>query len=275
MTETASFGFGDRQRAFQDRHVAFFERFERLREAVNDVFNRTITADELVDPIVFYLGSRAIDDFLGVLILSANDNALSATALLRGMYERVVTARYLHDHPQEAEAFLDFDVVQQRRTAQQIRRTFPAASVPEDEFRQLEERYQGVKDKFLVKCDNCGHPRIGPTWSKLDFVSLAGKTGELGDLIVPGYYWPTAQAHATLRSVESLLEQRPGEPPALKLEHFAESDQAFKLAHLLLLHVLQVQFDHFRLPMLERALEVVSGDYLIVYPPKEQGPIDA
>ncbi|HUP59990.1 MAG TPA: DUF5677 domain-containing protein [Thermoanaerobaculia bacterium] len=275
MTEYTSFGFGDRQRAFQDRHTSFFERFERLREAVNDVFNRTITADELVDPIVFYLGSRAVDDFLGVLILSANDNALSATALLRGMYERVVTARYLHDHPGETLAFFEFGVVQQRRTAQQIRRTFPITSADEHEFEQLEQRYQAVKTKFLVACEKCGHQRVGATWSKLDFVSLASKTGDLGDLIVPGYYWPTAQAHATLRSVESLLEQRAGEPPTLKSKHIDESDRAFQLAYLLLIHVLQIQWDHFKLPLLEKALEIAAGDYQIVYPPKDEQPLDA
>jgi hypothetical protein len=47
----------------------------------------------------------------------------------------------------------------------------------------------------------CDHPdakmRLNQTWNKLDFVSMAKTTGDLGDLIIPGYYLPLRHAHPT------------------------------------------------------------------------------
>ena len=36
----------------------------------------------------------------------------------------------------------------------------------------------------------CDEKRIGHTWSKLDFVSMAKKTGAIGSVVVPGYSVP-------------------------------------------------------------------------------------
>jgi hypothetical protein len=49
----------------------------------------------LADRVVFYLGRVAADDFSELLILSGNGYGIGALKVLRGMYERVVTAAFI------------------------------------------------------------------------------------------------------------------------------------------------------------------------------------
>jgi len=52
----------------------------------------------------------------------------------------------------------------------------------------------------------CDHPgskmRLNHTWNKLDFVAMAKKAGEIGKLIVPGYYFPLRHAHPDIRRLD-------------------------------------------------------------------------
>lgn len=53
--------------------------------------------------------SRGIDvDGTSILLLGMNGYGFGAQKILRGMYERAVTAAFLHRHPDQVDAFLDF-----------------------------------------------------------------------------------------------------------------------------------------------------------------------
>ena len=69
-----------------------------------------------------------------------------------------------------------------------IEETFGKGSVSEKTASDLKERYEAVKDTFHVSlCNKCGTHRVNHTWSKLNFVAMARKTGSLGELTVPAY----------------------------------------------------------------------------------------
>jgi Family of unknown function (DUF5677) len=111
-----------------------------------------------------------------LFLMAANGYGYGAMKLLRSMYEHTVTLKYLHDHPDELQAFFDFDRVQQYRLMKPILETFGESVMPTDIVSETERRYAGVKDKFMVKsCKSktCDERRVGHTWSKLDFVSMA------------------------------------------------------------------------------------------------------
>ncbi|HKO55708.1 MAG TPA: DUF5677 domain-containing protein [Thermoanaerobaculia bacterium] len=116
-------GFIQKQTAFATRHRTFFEKFPRLNAAINAAFDRTIEASGPLDPAIFYLGFRTVDDFEAMVVLCANDLAFPAQGIVRSMYERIVTAAHLHANPDDAQAFADFEVVERRRAAQQLRET--------------------------------------------------------------------------------------------------------------------------------------------------------
>ena len=85
--------------AFKERNRVFLDRFIHLRGALRTAFLREVISAEPVDRLVFGLGRQATDDFLEILLLRGNGEAHGARKLLRSLFERVVTAKHLHDHP--------------------------------------------------------------------------------------------------------------------------------------------------------------------------------
>ena len=255
-------GDTEKQDRFVTRNLAFYERYPNLLRALNDAFKRTVQSDRIVDPIIFYLGHRTVVDFEAIFILAANDMALPAQSLVRGMYERVVTAGHLAQNPAEAQAFADFDYVQRRRAAMTLKELGDIPIEQQENLDVLEEHYQRVKDQFLVSCE-CGKSRVGPSWSKLDFASMAKRHDAIRELLVHAYYLPLQQAHSTLKSASALLQMSNNEK-TYRTSYEELSDEICRLAHLLLLHALQVQRDHFRLPDLEASLEVAFADHVYI-----------
>ena len=135
------------------------------------------------------------------------DSDISAATL--DAYEHTVTLKYLHEHPDELQAFIDFDGVQQYKLAKQIMDTFGEGALPLEAVATTERKYAEVKDKFMVKsCKSkmCSEQRVGVTWSKLDFVSLAKRAGDIGSLIVPSYFEPLRHTHSTFRAMTERID---------------------------------------------------------------------
>jgi hypothetical protein len=268
MSHGTGIGYVDRQTAFAKRHAAFFSRFSHLMEAINTAFDRTITATGALDPVIFYLGIRVVDDFEAIVVTTANDLALPAQSLLRGMYERIVTMSHLHHHPDDVTAFAEYDYVQRRRVAFAIRDTLGVSPEQDSSMEELEREYQRVKDRYLVACEKCGHQRVGPSWTKLDFVSMAKQQEHFADCLVHAYYLPLLQAHSTLRSASAVFEVKDGKP-VFRSNHIQLSDEVFRLAYVLVLGSLQLQLDHFNPSGLAMALQIAINDHLEIYPDEE------
>ncbi len=257
-------GDTEKQDRFVERNRAFYERYPNLLRAINDAFQRTFESDQIVDPIIFYLGNRTVIDFDAIFILAANDMALPAQSLVRGMYERVVTAGHLAQNPTEAQAFAEFDYVQRRRAAMVLKELGDVPIDQEENLESLEENYQKVKDQFLVSCE-CGKSRVGPSWSKLDFVSMAKRQESvIRDLLVHAYYLPLQQAHSTLKSASALL-QITNDEKTYRTTYEQLSDETVRLVHILLLHALRIQLEHFQLPELDASLDVAMADHLHIF----------
>jgi hypothetical protein len=264
-------GYIEKQDEFRRRHQLFFDRFPNLVTAIDAAFDRTLTAASVpLDPLIFYLGMRAVDDFQAIVVLAANDMALSAQSLLRGMYERIVTAAHLHDNPDDAVDFAEFDYVQRRKLANAVRTTFGYSPEDPATLAEFEREYERVKARYEVACDDCGKRRMGPGWSKLDFVTQAKRQQRLADYVAHAYYLPLLQAHSTLRSASALLEVRDG-THEFRRDFRQLSDEVFRLAYVLLLNCLQTQVDHFGLPNLDKALRTAVADHLDIYPAESEG----
>lgn len=58
--------------------------------------------------MIFYLGRLCAEEFNEILLLAGNGYGIGAFKLLRGMYERSVTAYRLHLHPELIDDFLEY-----------------------------------------------------------------------------------------------------------------------------------------------------------------------
>ncbi len=257
-------GFAEEYREFARRHSAFLEQFPNLESALKIAFNREGNMAEPADKVVFFSGRLCIEDFMEILLLCGNGYGVGALKILRGMYERAVTARYLHMHPEEADNFLDFHWVSQRKLARAIQATFGENVLAKEKLEEVEAKYNEVRERFTVTdCKKCNTKRLNYTWSKLDFVSMSHGAGSIGDLIVPGYYIPTRQGHSTAGAILSRLKE--SETGGLEFDGTPQRDEAdiaLITAHALLLNVIDLQKEHFKLTALEKPLQTCSQDFL-------------
>jgi len=264
------YGFADAVTAFDQRHPQWTAVMSRLGEVINLAFTRTQVMDTPIDKFVHFYGSLVAEDFMEIFLMAANGYGYGAMKLLRSMYEHTVTLKYLHDHPDELQAFFHFDRIQQYKLMKPIFDTFGEGALPADIVADTERRYAEVKDRFMVKsCKSktCEEKRVGHTWNKLDFVSMAKKTGAIGSLIVPGYFVPLRHAHSTYRAMTERLEVGDGQMGFQRESQPEEADQALMTAHNCLLVALEVQEERFKIEGLHAAIQNAVRDWALVWSP--------
>jgi hypothetical protein len=269
MKKVVGIGSREKESAFIARHAVFFDRLDSLLAAEDAAFNRTVTSSGSADPVIFYLGIRIADDFMAVLSLAARGFGLSAMALVRGMYERLVTATHLVEHPEEADRFVEFDFVQRYKAAQHVKQTIGVAPEKDAAMVELTAEYQRVKPQYEVPdCKECETTRISVGWNRLDTVAMAYQFEALRTLIVPAYYVPLGQSHATLKSISAYLREENG-TFTFNRDQTEQGDEMFRLAHLLLMQNFALQAKHFKEEKIETASEKAINDYLQIWPSRD------
>jgi hypothetical protein len=185
------------------------------------------------------------------------------------MYEHTVTLRYLCEHPEEISTFIDYYLIQNDKLICRLIETFGDQILPAETVAEARRKAAEVKEDFMIPV--CDHPdakmRLNHTWSKLDFVAMAKKTGDLGKLIIPGYYMPLRHAHASFAGLTERLEIV-DEQMSLKADSQPEvADRSLITAHNCILNVLAVQDERFKIGGLREAMQVCYKDFVCVWSP--------
>lgn len=264
----AFYGFPDECSKFEQRHPVWHEAMTNLEKAMNLAFTRVQVMDGAADKLVYFFGRIVLEDFFEITLVCYHGYGVAASKLVRSMFECAVTLRYLHEHPDEADRFMAYHLVQQDKLARRVIETFGESILPADQIAEIRSKAADVKEDFMVPV--CDHPgakmRLNYSWNKLDFVAMA-KTVELGKLIVPGYYMPLRHAHPTFGGLSERLEVVDGHI-GLKAEAQPEiADRSLMTAHNCMLSALNVQGSHFKIEGLEEAMQVCYHDFLRVWSP--------
>jgi len=265
---TLVFGFEEEWREFGRRHAEFMRRFPNIEKAIELAFNRSWGSTELLDRTLYFLGRLVQEEFMEILLLCANGYGIGAQKLVRGMYERAVTASYLRQHPEEVNNFLAFHKVADHKLLKAVQSTFGDSLFTEVQVQQIEQDFAKVKEQFMITgCKVCNTRRLNHTWSKRDIVTMARMAGVLGSLIVPAYYLPTREAHSTIGAIFSRLDADAATTDgALIFEGAAQrerADEALISAHNILLNVLDLENEHFQIKGLDEALQTCFEDFMI------------
>jgi hypothetical protein len=270
------FGYEQEWKHFESRNRLFLDRFPHLQKAIETAFNRDTAFEEPIDKFVLMFGRLCVEDFSEILLFCGNSYGHAAQKLLRGLYERCVTLRYLHEHPEEIDAFLDYYHVAQRKLKISCESTMGADVFPPEQAAEIENDFARVKDQFMVTdCEKCGTKRLNHTWNKLDFVAMANKTS-LGKLVALGYVIPLRHAHATVASVVSRMKATAKGGMAFADEpQREEADKALRVTHNIFLDVLRVQDERFAVAGLKEQNEVCLQDFVDIWQKKPPGPTDA
>ncbi len=266
MPNKLIFGYPDQWEAFERRNAKFIERFPALDHALKMTFVREFTTNTPAERAIHFLGRLCIEDFMELLSLAANGYGIGALKLLRGLYERVVTASYLANNPDEADLFLEFRFISRHRALQ----AYVTAGKPGKEWldraEEARQEFERVKGKFEIDdCKKCGTKRTNHTWSKLDFVSMA-KTTDLGKLLANAYYEPLNHAHSTFEAVMLRLKRSPSDQILFESgPQPKEADRALMVAHAVMVELIGVQARFFKLPELVKVYEQCARDHVEIW----------
>jgi len=267
ISQKFSCGFPEEWRDFEQRHRLFLERFPNLVRALNTAFIRRATLSEHIDKFVFFYGRLCCEDFFEIGLCCGNGYGAAALKLVRSLYERAVTLRYLHEHPDELEDFWDYHRVAAYKLMAPVDDTLGQGVLSEEIRAKVKADFEEVKPRFMVTaCEQCGTKRLNHSWNKLDFVSMSKKAGVIGRLIIPGYYTPLRHAHATVGALLSRLEDNEIEgisfAPRAQRE---EADEALMTSQNIIVDVLNVQDERFKIPVLAQQIQRVIDDFGDMY----------
>jgi len=262
----ASYGYPEEWAAFSQHHQEFLKRFKNIERAIVAAFNRIHQTTQPLQKTIYFQGLLIVEDFMEILLLCGNGYGIGAQKLVRGMYERAVSARYLVDHPEEVDNFLDFHRVADYKFLTAIEQSIGLGVFSAEQAAKIRRDYESVKSQFMVSdCNDCGTVRVNHTWSKADIVSMARKAQSLWSFIVPGYYVPMREAHSTVGAIFSRIDSesaKKGEGLIFDGEtQRSRAHMALFTAHMILLDTLELQRVFFGIEELAAIMQTCIGDY--------------
>jgi hypothetical protein len=177
------------------------------------------------------------------------------------MYERAVTTNYLCLHPEEAKEFKAFERIADYKLMRSVLASGGENVFSKEQATKIEREYAAVKEQFVVtNCKKCQTTRINHSWNKKDLVSMARESDGLWLLLPYAYLQPTRQLHSTMNSIFSRLDRE----VSLKGGGLM-FDLVLRVAHIILLNVLNIQKECFHITELEPLLETCKEDASAIY----------
>lgn len=262
------FGLPNEWEVFIKTHPVLMEKLKLLFGTFHKVFIREFRSAEPADRVVFLLGRLCVEDFMEILLLCGNGYGIGGLKLLRGLYERAVTAGYIAKNPSEAETFLEYHYVHSRKYYNHGKQIFDMSQVlSKEEIQEIEASYEKVRDKFQEPlCEKCGTKRLRNSWSNLDTASMAERTsGSLRKLYLQCFYEPTLQVHSTPSALFArMIEREDGGFSFNEGSQHEKANDALIGAHSVILHVLFLQNEYFKLE-LDQEIRERSADFHAVW----------
>ncbi len=259
-----TFGVPREQEDFVARNARFLEVFPRLTRRIDEILalrsfapgDRQESESEddwtqraVAQRLVFFLGRLAAEDFMEIVLLCGNGYGMGGLKLLRPMFEAVVTGLYIGRHPEEAKAFMKYNIVHQRKFLKvaEAAGIDLSAIVPGDEQARIEREYLDTRDSYrLMRCPECDAVLNDVSWTKRDPLAMARELG-LHELAVQCYSYTTLHIHTTPTRLFSRLEETPDAIQFKAGPQHAEADAALIGAHCCIAHVLEGHSRYFDL----------------------------
>jgi hypothetical protein len=139
-----------------------------------------------------------------ILNLSSHDGHWGALKLLRSLYERTVTAKYIEQNPEKADDFFGFDALDYKAAMDAIA-VESGLHMQADSRRNLEIAAQRAQGKYkLVPCPACKEPKRKFSWTQKSLKELAESTN-LEYLYFIAWIYPTKLSHPTFYGLEDVI----------------------------------------------------------------------
>jgi|SRR5579872_520819 len=257
------------------RHPEFVAVLGHLGDTLRKLFVRTFkTVPQSL--AVYGLGRMCVEDFIEILFLVENGFDMTGIKLLRGLYERAITAEIISVDKGDAELFYNYHAINAYKAHQR------AKAVYKDQWRpkSIQEDvawYEKVKCTYnMERCATCKRPlQLG--WSPDSLEALAEKVGKIfakrysrerqshfRDLYLACAEMPNPHIHASMFSIFSRLQEN-GNYLAHKDDYREQGIIATSTAHALMSLVVETQDRFFDLGFSDD-LQHVYADFEIAWP---------
>jgi hypothetical protein len=199
-----------------------------FRAILQLVLDTTPAAEDVAGAVICELMMASTPDFDDILLLCSQDRHWGALKLLRILFERTVTLKYLVQNPAEAEAFLAFDALDWNAVLSGIEKWHGIQANQETQQR-IQEAANRARERFKqAPCKECGM-RKQISWTPRSSLELAQKTG-LDHLHFEGFILPTKFIHPTYFGTHQVSGDKVAPlPNTLKATHVLTLETA--LAH--------------------------------------------
>src|SRR6266851_3044398 len=258
-------GDAEAQKQFLRKYEAFLKEHGEVRALLTKTFIRRLASSSteqgeeiddtsldkrMADVVVFYLGRIAADDFGELLVLCGNGRGIGAYKILRGMYERVVTAGFIAKNPSEARLFLSHSFIEREKLWNRLKKIVPNTEDKRTPEQVKEFEYECQEARGNLKssiCKRCNQPITQEAWTRKSLEEMAEKTdGNLAVSYSYCYVIPTFHLHATAYGREARI-QKTETGFTYKETSEEEARKALLYGHGLVLRLLKLQNNYFNL----------------------------
>lgn len=254
------FGDPQAQTSFNREYGEFLSRLPFLYKTINTAISKLPINPSHPEVTVMALSRMVFEDFRQILLLCSNGETAGGMKVLRGMFERAVTAKYLQQHPVEVDDFINFNAVSRYKEANEANRI---SKLSEETMNRYAEERKAVKDRYMVDdCKKCGTKKLNHTWTKKSLVEIAKEAG-FKFVMLESYYFAMQETHSTWASIERRIKFH---EDIQKFEYDdtekpTERTAALLNAHYLTLHAIEALQNQFRLEAINEMYEQCLTDF--------------
>jgi len=180
--------YENENKLFCERNEFYIKLIPRLSEATNIVFSQ-ITASGNWEITIYLLGRICIRHYESIVLLCSLGFGFRAMAIHRTFFEKAVDSFYLNQNPNELDNFIDFGLVQLKKTGFENW----AKTIEPDLVNKI-KKFKDPKKK-----------RLRPTWSDKDVIKRAISVGVNDNLINLNYRIPNEYIHSSIGELQSSI----------------------------------------------------------------------
>lgn len=141
----------------------------------------------------------SLSDVDDIMSMSHRDSHIGAHKLLRSLYERIVTLKYISENPDQAEVFMEFDSIDTEKIMAAIKAK-TGMEMQENSRKNLAKVATEARKKYKQNpCPVCGEKKPF-SWTPLNSKDMADRVG-LGHMYFYAFLVPSKLIHPTYWSV--------------------------------------------------------------------------
>ena len=207
--------------------------------------------DDLVGGLIVAFMSTSLSDLRDLMTLTHRNSHYGAQKILRTLFERTVTLKYISEHPDEAQRFLDYDAIDWELVLTGIQKTV-GLGLSEPSRSNLAAAAQKARLEYKQeKCSACKKPRyLG--WSSLNSKDMADRVN-LGHLYLHAFLIPSKLIHPTYWGLRAAVSES---SPMLN---------TLKCTHELMLQMTLIHMRHFVPTSVTPLVADAIGDFLSIW----------